>query len=107
LGLTVANTGARDGAQVVQVYVEPVKSSVARPPRELKGFAKVSLAHGQRSTVSVPLPLSAFAYFDPDKKAWVAEAGEYTILVGDSSRSLPLKAAFKLAETITIKEGAM
>ena len=104
VGATVANTGSRDGAQVVQVYVEPAKPSLARPPRELKGFAKVNLTRGQRSTVSIPLPLSAFAFFDPDKKAWVAEAGEYTILVGDASRSLPLKASFKLNETVTVHE---
>jgi beta-glucosidase len=102
---TVANTGARDGAEAVQVYVEQAKPALARPPRELKGFAKAAVAAGQRSTVSIPLPLSAFSYFDPDKHAWVAEAGQYTILVGDSSRNLTLKAAFELPETVTVKEG--
>ncbi|MGO9114559.1 MAG: fibronectin type III-like domain-contianing protein [Thermoguttaceae bacterium] len=48
----------------------------------------------------------AFAYFNPDKHAWVAEAGRYTILVGNSSRNLPLKATFELPETLTIKEGS-
>ncbi len=101
----VANTGKRDGSEAVQVYVEQAKPSLARPPRELKGFAKVAVAAGQSSKVSIPLPLSAFTYFDPDKHAWVAEAGEYTILVGDSSRNLPLKATIQLPETVTVKEG--
>ena len=60
---------------------------------------------GRVSKVSIPLPLSAFTYFDPDKHAWVAEAGQYTILVGDSSRNLPLKATIQLPETVTVKEG--
>ena len=88
----------------MQVYVEPVKSALPRPPRELKGFAKVNVAKGQRATVTVSLDLSSFAYFDPDKQAWVAEAGEYAILVGDCSRHLPLKATFTLTKTITVKE---
>jgi beta-glucosidase len=102
---TVANKGARDGAEVVQVYVEQAKPSLARPPRELKGFAKVTVPAGQSSKVSIPLPLSAFTYFDPDKHAWVAEAGEYTVLVGDSSRNLPQKVKLAMRETVTIKEG--
>jgi beta-glucosidase len=90
---------------VVQVYVEPGKAAVERPMRELKGFAKVRLAAAESRTVTIPLDLGALAYFDSAKHAWVAEAGEYTILVGDSSRNLPLKATYKLAETITIREG--
>ncbi len=101
---TVANTGPRDGAEVVQVYVEPVKSLLPRPPRELKGFANVHVAKGQRATVTVPLDVSSFVYFDPDKHAWVAEAGEHKILVGDSSRNLPLKAMFELTKTMTAKK---
>ena len=90
---------------MVQVYVGQAKPSLPRPPRELKGFAKVNLTKGQGSAVAIPLDVSSFAYFDPDRHAWVAEAGEYTILVGDSWRNLPLKAAFKLPETVTVKEG--
>ncbi len=102
--VTVANTGPRDGAEVVQVYVQDVQSSLPRPPRELKGFAKVHLARGQRSTVRIPLNLGAFTYYDPEKKAWVAEAGEFTILAGTSSRDLRLKTEYKLAETRVMKD---
>jgi beta-glucosidase len=101
----IANTGPRDGAQVVQVYVEPARPSLPRPPRELKGFAKVNLMKGQRSTVTVPLDVSSFAYFNADEHAWVAEPGQYTILAGDSSRHLPLKATFNLTEKTVVHEG--
>ena len=105
VAVSVANSGSRDGAQVVQVYIEPAKSSLPRPPRELKGFAKVFVSKGQRGTVTIPLDVSSFAYFDPDKHAWIAEAGDYTVLAGDSSRHLPLKSQFSLPQTITVKEG--
>ena len=59
--VTVTNTGAVDGAEVVQVYVQDVESTVARPVRELKGFAKVSLAAGSSETVSIELDQRAFA----------------------------------------------
>jgi len=84
----VKNTGARDGAEVVQLYVEPVKPSVERPVRELKGFAKAILKAGETKTVEIALDPHAFAFYDPSKKAWVAEAGEYRLHVGASSRDI-------------------
>jgi beta-glucosidase len=84
----VKNTGARDGAEVVQLYVEPVKPSVERPLKELKGFAKVILKAGETKTVEIALDPHAFAFYDPAKKAWVAEAGEYRLQVGASSRDI-------------------
>ena len=104
--VTVANTGSRAGAQVVQVYVQDNQSSVARPPKELKGFSKITLAPGARQTLTIPLDLSSFTFYDPSKKAWIAEAGDFTILAGDSSRNLSLKATFTLPKTLAIKEGS-
>jgi beta-glucosidase len=102
---TITNTGAREGAAVAQVYVSQNNPAVQRPPRELKGFSKALLKSGEKKLVSIHLGPEAFAYYDVAKHAWIAEAGDYTISVGDSSRNTPLKATFKLAETITIKEG--
>jgi beta-glucosidase len=102
---SVTNTGTREGATVVQAYVSQDKPAVTRPPKELKGFTKVTLKPGEKKQVSISLPPVAFTHYDPDKHAWVAEAGEYTIQVGDSSRNLPLKATYKLAEAVVIKEG--
>jgi beta-glucosidase len=104
---TVNNIGKRDGAEVVQVYVHQNNPNPAfpRPPKELKAFQKITVAAGGTGTVSMKLDASSLAYYDPAKHAWVAEAGDYTIYAGDSSRNLPVKATFTLPQTITIKEG--
>jgi beta-glucosidase len=99
----LANTGSRAGAEVVQVYVQETSPSLPRPLKELKGFKKVFLQPGEKQKVSVVLDRNAFAYYDPDKKAWVADKGAYKILVGSSSRDLRLDGEFKLAETTVEK----
>jgi beta-glucosidase len=99
----VANAGPRDGAEVVEIYVHQAKPGLPRPEKELKGFQKVFLKAGEKKTVSIPLDRSAFAYYDPDKAGWVAEAGDYTILVGSSSRDIRLQAPWKLATTTVEK----
>jgi beta-glucosidase len=88
--VTVTNTGAVDGAEVVQVYVRDVESSVARPVRELKGFAKVRVAAGASERVSIELNQRAFAYWSTRRQAWVVEAGDFEIGVGSHSRDLAL-----------------
>jgi beta-glucosidase len=95
----ITNSGARDGSEVVQVYVHPVHPSVSRPDKELKGFKKVPLRAGETKTINIPLNRSSFAFYDPERKGWVAEQGSYTILVGSSSRDIRLKSEFKLSET--------
>jgi beta-glucosidase len=76
---------------VVQLYVSDLKSSLPRPPKELKGFAKVSLAPWESETVTFTLDERALSYYDPHKKAWVAEPGEFEVLVGSSSRDIRMK----------------
>ena len=82
------------GAEVVQVYVEPPPASVPRPVRELKAFTRVTLAPGESKTVTLAIPREDLAYWDPGTKGWVVTPGTYFARVGDSSRSLPLKAGF-------------
>lgn len=96
----LTNTGKRDGAEVVQLYVHDVKSSLPRPMKELKGFQKVTLKAGESKTVSIPLSADAFAFYDPQRKGFVAEAGAFTIQIGGSSASLPLQADFELEREI-------
>ena len=96
----IRNTGKRAGAEAAQLYVQDVKSSLPRPLKELKGFKKVMLQPGERRTVSIPLDQKSFAFYDPDKKAWVAEAGDFKILVGASSQDVKLNRTFKLDRTI-------
>ena len=94
---TVTNTGRRAGAEIVQVYVAPPKSSVPRPPKELKGFAKVVLQPGEGRKVEIVLRPSALAFYDVTTKKWKAEAGQYEIQVGSSSRDIRLRAKLDLA----------
>lgn len=86
--LTITNTGPRDGADIVQVYTSLPGSAVVRAPRELKGFAKVSLAAGESRVVEVPVRRADLAYFDTRVDQWVVEGGTYTVEIGASSRDI-------------------
>ncbi|ABG94752.1 beta-glucosidase [Rhodococcus jostii RHA1] len=88
VALTVTNTGPRDGREVVQVYVGVPGSAVARPVRELKGFANVDIAAGASECVRIPIPFEDLAYFDAALSRWVVEGGDYRVWVGASSRDL-------------------
>jgi beta-glucosidase len=99
----VTNTGKRAGAEVAEVYVSDTHSSVPRPPKELKGFAKVTLNPGESKKVTVPLDTRSLAYYDVAGKEWRAEAGTFGILVGDSSQNIELKGELRLATTATTK----
>ncbi len=88
VSVTVTNTGDRAGATVVQVYVGDVEATVARPVKELKGFAKVHLAAGESRTVTVALDARAFAFFDVAAAGWRIEAGRFDISVGLSAVDL-------------------
>ena len=90
LTFRVRNTGERDGAEVAQVYVADVESSVFKAPKELKGFEKVFLKAGEEKTVEIHLDERAFSYYDTQAKAWRVESGKYQILVGSSSRDIRL-----------------
>ena len=81
----VTNNGDRAGSDVVQVYVRDVHSSVYRPHKELRGFAKVHLAPGESQQVTVALGRRAFAVWDVATADWAVEAGEFEVLVGASS----------------------
>jgi beta-glucosidase len=94
--LTVRNTGKVAGAEVVQLYVHDVKSSVKRPEKELKGFEKVFLKPGETKTVTMQLPADAFKYYDEAKKQWVLEPGQFEVLVGSSSRDIRQKGSLTL-----------
>jgi beta-glucosidase len=94
--VTVGNTGQRDGKEVVQVYVGQPDSYLQRPPRELKGFAKVALAAGESTEVTIRLTGRDFSYFHPGKGRWVLQAGGFSIAVGASSRDLRLRADITL-----------
>jgi len=92
----VRNTGHREGAEVAEVYVGDSHSSIPRPIKELKGFAKVNLKPGESKRVTVQLERRAFSFYDVKKSNWSAEPGEFTILVGAASDDIRLKTKFAL-----------
>jgi beta-glucosidase len=92
----VSNTGSRPGADVAQVYVADAEASVPRPAKELKGFAKVHLAPGETSHVTVKLDHRALSFYDVTTRVWLAEPGEFRILVGRSSADIKLQGTLTL-----------
>ena len=94
--IDVRNTGEREGKEIVQMYVHDVKSSLARPPKELKGFKKVRLQPGETTTVCLALGKEDLSFYDPDLKQWIAEPGEFEVLIGSSSRDIRANASFSL-----------
>jgi beta-glucosidase len=89
----VENTGTRAGTAVPQLYLglPNVSKDVQQPPRQLKGYAKVTLKAGEAKRVSFPLDERAFSYWNTPAKGWRIEPGCYTAEVGFSSRDLPLR----------------
>jgi beta-glucosidase len=92
----VTNTGHLAGTDVAQVYVSEAEPTVPRPPKELKGFARVELAPGKTKQVTVTLGPRAFTFYDATGKHWHADAGKYTVEVGRSSEEVPLHADITL-----------
>ena len=82
------NIGDVAGKEVLQLYVSDVESSLPRPVKELKGFKKVSLQPGEEKVVSFTLHPRDLAYYDPYRKCWIAEPGEYELSIGVSVQDI-------------------
>lgn len=100
VSVDVTNTGPVAGKEIVQIYVHDRQASLLRPPKELKGFAKVALQPGETQTVTVALDFRAFAFFHPGYARWIVEDGEFDILVGASSADM------RGAATVTVQATA-
>ncbi|WP_201777520.1 glycoside hydrolase family 3 C-terminal domain-containing protein [Streptacidiphilus jiangxiensis] len=97
---TVTNTGSRAGTEVAQLYVgDP--ASAGEPPHQLKGFQRITLNPGASGTVTFTVTAHDLASWDTGSGHWIAGAGNYQILVGDSSRNLPLSGGLTLSSPIT------
>ncbi|WP_432180679.1 beta-glucosidase [Streptomyces sp. NBC_00063] len=94
--VTVTNTGARPGREVVQFYVAKPDSSVARPPQELKGHAVVDLAPGASERVSILIDRADLAYWDIRGERWVVEGGDYEVRAAASSRDIRTSATVEV-----------
>lgn len=97
VSFTLQNTGARDGDEVVQLYIRDMHSSVARPVMELKGFRRIHLKAGQMKTISFSITSEMLSMLDVNMKE-VVEPGAFRIMIGCSSRDVKLK------ETLMIRE---
>ncbi len=97
----ITNTGRREGAEVVELYVRDLSPKIDKPVRELKGFVKVVLLPGQTKSVSFPLAPRAFAYCDVAGRQWKADAGLYAVEAAASSRDIRQQAIVHLASTYT------
>ena len=86
--MNVRNTGTREGAEVVQVYVHQAKSSVERPEKELKAFSRIELKPGETKSVSIILDRRSMWFFDPAVHDWAVEPGVYDVFIGESMRDI-------------------
>lgn len=93
---TISNDGKFPGAEVVQLYVTDIESSVRRPDKELKAFRKLYLRPGQKQTVTFELDQHAFAFYDTESSSWKTEPGLFDILLGSSSRDIRLTGTIEM-----------
>jgi len=95
--LTLTNTGPRAGDEVVQLYLRDLVASVVRPVQELKDFRRVSLAAGESQTLHFVIDRDKLSFFN-ERLQWVAEAGEFELMIGASSADIRLRTRFELAD---------
>jgi beta-glucosidase len=99
VSLTVTNIGKVKGKEVIQLYVADKESTVQRPVKELKAFDKIELEAGESKSVHFTLNKRDFSYYSKVYDRWLAESGEFQILVGSSSRDIRLKGNLNLSNT--------
>ena len=102
VSVDVTNTGGRAGREIVQLYVRDLAAQLVRPPKELKGFAKVALAPGETKTVTIPLDFRSFAYYHPAYKQWITEDGDFELLIGASSTDIRCRRIVTLRSTLDL-----
>ena len=96
LHTSIKNTGSREGAETVQLYIRDVKSSLPRPVKELKGFQKVTLAPGEQRDITFTIDKSMLSYYDDSKGEWVMEPGRFEALIGASAGDIKSKVSFEM-----------
>ena len=94
--VSVKNTGAREGQEVVQLYISDKKAYLPRPVKELKGFRKIKLASGEEKEVTFTIRKDALSFFDADKHEWVAEPGKFEAIIAASAADIKGKVPFEL-----------
>jgi beta-glucosidase len=104
VSVDVTNTGLVPGKEVVQLYIADRESTVIRPARELKEFAKVSIAPGETQTVRFSLGKRAFAYWNTTLHDWHVETGVFAVQIGRSSRDIALEKEVTVLSTVALPQ---
>ena len=94
----VTNTGSREGTEVAQLYLGNPTASVPRPPKELKGFARVELKPGETRHVTLTLDPRAMSFFDVQTHQWKQEPGKFTVSVGHSSADIDVQGDYDVTK---------
>ncbi len=102
VSLTVTNTGSVAGTEIVQLYISKKDGQIFRPAKELKGFARVTLAPGEKQRITIALDDKAFRFWNVKADRWEIEGGEYTLLVGASVEDIRLCEKISVQGTATV-----
>ena len=102
VSFTVTNTGSVAGTEIVQLYVAKKNSELFRPAKELKGFARVTLAPGEKQRITIMLDDKAFRFWNVKSNRWEIEGGEYELLVGASVEDIRLCEKISVHGTATV-----
>lgn len=94
--IPITNTGDREGAEVTQLYIKDIESSLPRPLKELKGFKKVKLSPGETVEVDFTIGKELLSFYNPERHEWVTEAGKFQILIGTASDDIRSSATFQI-----------
>ena len=97
VSVTITNTGKYDGEEIVQLYLRDLVASVSRPVQELKDFTRIFLKAGESKTVTFIIDKEKLSFYNNDLK-WVAEPGEFELMIGASSRDIRLRERFTLTD---------
>jgi beta-glucosidase len=97
VSVTITNTGQYDGEEIVQLFLRDLVGSIARPVEELKDFKKIKLQAGRSKTIKFVIDKEKLSFFNQQLK-WVAEPGEFEVMIGASSRDIRLKERFELVQ---------
>lgn len=90
ISVPVYNKGKREGAEVVQLYVGEANPTVARPAKELKSFAKVTVPAGKKGVAELEIAVKDLAFWDVESHGWKVNPGKYNVFIGTSSANTPI-----------------
>jgi beta-glucosidase len=98
VSLDLENIGEREGAEIVQLYIQEIEPKIKRPEKELRGFERVFLNPKQKNKIQFEITKDALSYYDENLKSWTVDAGKYKVLIGSSSRDIRLESNFNYKE---------